>query len=72
MRKSKKEFIYKNNINLYYLNENKLIFLKFLLFSNLPKFIKFHVQQHIYNLPIKKKALPCIISGRRRGVSKKL
>lgn len=72
MRKSKKEFIYKNNINIYYLNENKLIFLKFLLLSNLSKFIKYHVRQYFYYLPIKKKALPCIISGRRRSVNKKL
>jgi ribosomal protein S14 len=72
MRKSKKEFIYKNNINLYYLNENKLIFYKFLLFSNLSKNLKYHVRQYIYNLPVKKKALSCIFSGRRKSVNKKL
>jgi len=72
MFKNIKEFIYKNNINLYYLRENYLLFFKFILISHCSKKIKIYAYKCLISFFINKKPIRCLLSSRGKSVNNSL
>ena len=69
MLRGLKEFKIKYNLNLFILRENYLLFLKFILLSNLSKNIKVNAYKLLFFNLVHKKAPSCLLTGRNRSVN---
>lgn len=72
MFKNIKEYIYINNINLYYLRENYLLFLKFILISYNSQKIKINAYNCLMSFFINKKSIKCLLSSRGKSINSSL
>lgn len=70
MRKQKKNFNIYNKLNISYLKENKIIFFKYILLSNLKKKIKIVAFQQLHFNFLFKYCSICVVSGRKKSVNK--
>ena len=69
MSKILKEFVFKSNINIFYLRENILLFFKFLLLSVYSIRVKRNSSRYIFFNFVSNKSLRCLLTGRSRGVN---
>lgn len=72
MSKVVKEFIFKSNINFFYLRESFILFFKFLLLSVYSKEVKRNAFRYIFFNFVSKKSLRCLLTGRSKGVNSTL